>query len=192
MAKELNKWLDEFVENGADPKNVTDWPEDAGGGGDGILIKTIKAGQKIRVDLSYYTNSIYQSDDDFHNSPMSLFATCSVNTEQIPISVLPSIIPDNYYFFWEKSYLISMIINEARTQILCEMGYPDENNNYHSIMPATVVYESATPIAYEDYQLPTEVMEQLPTIEAVVTSDLVGKVLYIDNDYNSIPFEIVD
>lgn len=33
MAKNLNKWLDEFVEKGADPSDVTDWPENAGGGG---------------------------------------------------------------------------------------------------------------------------------------------------------------
>ena len=33
MAKTLNKWLDEFVENGADASNITDWPENAGGGG---------------------------------------------------------------------------------------------------------------------------------------------------------------
>lgn len=33
MAKTLNKWLDEFVENGANPSDVTGWPENAGGGG---------------------------------------------------------------------------------------------------------------------------------------------------------------
>lgn len=27
MAKELNTWLDEFVEKGADPKNVDNWPQ---------------------------------------------------------------------------------------------------------------------------------------------------------------------
>ena len=32
MAKKLNDWLDEFVENGANPKDVTDWPEEAGQG----------------------------------------------------------------------------------------------------------------------------------------------------------------
>lgn len=33
MAKKLNQWLDEFVSNGADPSNVTNWPENAGGDG---------------------------------------------------------------------------------------------------------------------------------------------------------------
>lgn len=31
MAKRLEKWLDEFVENGADAKQVTEWPDNAGG-----------------------------------------------------------------------------------------------------------------------------------------------------------------
>ncbi len=31
MAKTLNNWLDGFVENGADPNNVTNWPENGGG-----------------------------------------------------------------------------------------------------------------------------------------------------------------
>ena len=31
MAKELKDWIDEFVENGANPKNVVKWPEEAGG-----------------------------------------------------------------------------------------------------------------------------------------------------------------
>lgn len=30
MSKQLNEWLDCFVENGADPKNVTNWPENGG------------------------------------------------------------------------------------------------------------------------------------------------------------------
>ena len=32
MAKEFKKWIDEFVEHGANPKNVVKWPEEAGGG----------------------------------------------------------------------------------------------------------------------------------------------------------------
>ena len=33
MGKEFKDWVDEFVENGANPKDVTNWPENAGGGG---------------------------------------------------------------------------------------------------------------------------------------------------------------
>lgn len=31
MTKEFKDWLDEFVDNGANPKDVTNWPEEAGG-----------------------------------------------------------------------------------------------------------------------------------------------------------------
>ena len=31
MGKKFNQWLDEFVEQGANPKDVTNWPEEAGG-----------------------------------------------------------------------------------------------------------------------------------------------------------------
>lgn len=51
MPKQLTKWLDEFVENGADPSDVTEWPENSGGGGsytpgNGINI----VGNEISVD----------------------------------------------------------------------------------------------------------------------------------------------
>ena len=38
MSKKLNEWLDEFVENGANPSDVTNWPENAGGGDGGEVI----------------------------------------------------------------------------------------------------------------------------------------------------------
>ena len=42
MGKKFNQWLDEFVDNGANPKDVTNWPKNAGGGsytaGNGITI----------------------------------------------------------------------------------------------------------------------------------------------------------
>ena len=49
MAKKLNDWLDEFVESGADPKDVTDWPENAGGGGN-----TVSRTFKVSADLQCY------------------------------------------------------------------------------------------------------------------------------------------
>lgn len=54
MAKDLNKWLDEFVENGADANNITEWPEEAGGGtsytaGNGIHINNNEISADIKV-----------------------------------------------------------------------------------------------------------------------------------------------
>ena len=37
MAKTFNKWLDEFVENGADASDVSNWPENTGGGGTEVV-----------------------------------------------------------------------------------------------------------------------------------------------------------
>jgi len=56
MAKQLNKWLDEFVENGADPKNVIEWPENAGGGSS-MILEPLHSGQaiKVTIDFSIYT-----------------------------------------------------------------------------------------------------------------------------------------
>ena len=57
MAKQLGKWLDEFVENGANPNDITDWPENAGGGGSSTLTFVSKValdryveGKKINPD----------------------------------------------------------------------------------------------------------------------------------------------
>lgn len=50
MSKQLNQWLDEFIENGADATDVTNWPENAGGE------KTPEL-QIINCNYSYIVNS---------------------------------------------------------------------------------------------------------------------------------------
>ncbi len=78
MPKQLNEWLNEFVENGADPKKVTEWPEEAGGGspieeGTGIKItgedtKTISIDEDVVAkksdigngDIDIYQGGIYK------------------------------------------------------------------------------------------------------------------------------------
>lgn len=159
-------------------------------GGGGSSITTVKAGQKIRIDLSNYTGQIYENDVmDFHNNPMNVFVCCLV-----PELSIGPIIDSNYIHFYENdkgNYMVAMIINTAHTQLLCECGYADENNNYTSLMPATVVYESDTPIGYDQGHIPPEVLASLPTIEMSVTEDLVGNVLY-PIDWDNVPFELVD
>lgn len=148
---------------------------------------TVKAGQKIRIDLSKYTKYIYENDVmDFHNNPMEVF-------DCLLVPELPTgpIIDRGYISFGNNgkgTYMVSMIINTAHTQLLCVCGYSNNNNQYTSLMPATVVYTSDTPIAYDQGHIPAEVLESLPTIEMVVTEDLVGNLLCpLD-----IPFELVD
>lgn len=38
MTKEFKDWIDEFVENGANPKDVTNWPKNAGGEGGMVVV----------------------------------------------------------------------------------------------------------------------------------------------------------
>lgn len=59
MAKDLNRWLDEFVENGADASDVVNWPENAGGGGGEVGVDTNGATYTIDpVELVKLANSI--------------------------------------------------------------------------------------------------------------------------------------
>lgn len=51
MSKKLNEWLDEFVENGADPSDVIAWPESAGGSSEAGVNMIVTGGwYKLGVD----------------------------------------------------------------------------------------------------------------------------------------------
>lgn len=191
MAKNLEKWLDEFVDNGADAKDVTNWPENAGGSASNI--KTVKAGQKIRIDLSKYTEGIYHYED-FHNIRMYLFSVVSGFKK----SLGPIISPDDYYqaFSPQNGYYISMIINQSHTQVLCQAGVCDSSGGvikYDSLMPTTVIYESEEPIILgESDEVPQNIVDLFPTIEIEVPEDIIGTVIYIENSADTIPFELID
>lgn len=56
MAKEFKKWIDEFVENGADPADITKWPSEAGGGegpAGGASFQIINNNRQILTDKRY-------------------------------------------------------------------------------------------------------------------------------------------
>ena len=52
MVKEFKDWIDEFVEQGADPEKVTKWPENFGGGSGPIKLqeKTVSP-EKVSVEV---------------------------------------------------------------------------------------------------------------------------------------------
>ena len=55
MTKEFKDWLDEFVEQGANPKDVTNWPEEAGGTIE-LQDKTVSpttVSQEVEADVDY-------------------------------------------------------------------------------------------------------------------------------------------
>ena len=67
MAKEFKKWIDEFVENGADPADITKWPTEAGGGespSGGASLQIISnnrqdlTGKRYRIDWSKFPDYI--------------------------------------------------------------------------------------------------------------------------------------
>ena len=77
MGKEFKDWINEFVENGANPKNVPDWPENAGGGQGGTgsnYLMTIMdyyqvVGKHVDVDSLIALLEKYQVDLDAELNP---------------------------------------------------------------------------------------------------------------------------
>ena len=59
MAKEFKDWIDEFVEQGADPEKVTKWPENFGGGGSGPINLQEKTVSPERVNIEVIADKGY-------------------------------------------------------------------------------------------------------------------------------------
>lgn len=72
MPKKLNEWLDEFVENGADPSDVTAWPEDAGGSSNDIMpitesvSFTINPVELAKIAEQFDGNQTYTVIDEYY------------------------------------------------------------------------------------------------------------------------------
>lgn len=182
MVKKLEQWLDEFVDNGADAKDVTNWPENAGGGAS--KIKTVKAGQKIRIDLSKYTKPIHSDQDR-----IKLFSTLHISENDSG----PIIDNIDSLFTYGNIYYLSIMINQNRTQILCQAGIYSGGLKYDSLMPTTVIYESEEPIILgESDEVPQNIVDLFPTIEINVSDDIIGTIIRIEQTEYAIPFELVD
>ena len=96
MSKKLNEWLDEFVENGADASDVTEWPENTGGSGTDISpFIMVKANEKVVVDFSQYNYGYgtdgyynplvdgYVSTDDYSAGQFGVFLTVNEEHTQL-------------------------------------------------------------------------------------------------------------
>jgi len=62
MGKKLNDWLDEFVENGADPKAVQEWPNNVSGGGGIKLVNTLPEVGEVDALYKLPNGDIYSYD----------------------------------------------------------------------------------------------------------------------------------
>jgi len=107
MAKKLNEWLDEFVENGADASDVTEWPENAGGGGSGDFVG-FKEGSTITVNLNTdFFITIESLDPGYTNTLCCLGFYLQGG--------IVKVYEDN-----EQDQLgIAFTLNEAKNQLLC-------------------------------------------------------------------------
>lgn len=131
MAKEFKDWVDEFVENGANPKDVTNWPEEAGGGsytaGNGITItkeNVINADVKtLRVsDITALTNEqcealnpadvVIENDED-------IFIVTSKNASNLNlVLILSNEVNEAFYLkdadSWEYDSMTTSILGKFK------------------------------------------------------------------------------
>ena len=143
MAKTLNKWLDEFIENGADASDVTNWPENAGGGGGGEIIALEGAGGKtysVAVDEllkliknitgTYYSigDSVFANDSSSGvNSCISL--TTNINERAISIKGIQiASIAESSFSSWYD------FINDNRTAIEQQSVYLDSGSVFVGVI----------------------------------------------------------
>ncbi len=62
MSKQLNEWLDEFVENGADASDVTAWPENAGGNGGEVILDAVGT---YSIDVKEFSKAVANIPNSF-------------------------------------------------------------------------------------------------------------------------------
>ena len=60
MSKKLQEWLDEFIENGADASDVSNWPENAGGDANYARYNVTGTFKINPVELAAYTQNLQE------------------------------------------------------------------------------------------------------------------------------------
>ena len=73
MSKKFETWLDEFVENGADPQNVVDWCENAAGGGSDNILYPENQNFKLNItELAKYVKAAEDNEGENAGNYMDL------------------------------------------------------------------------------------------------------------------------
>ena len=103
MAKELKDWIDEFVEQGANPKNVTNWPEEATGRGGSVIVDALPAqGKEGTTYLLKKKNEskvfkaqcyvpLYKKSGASNNSPVMIDADIELLVKEITTKLNPDL-----------------------------------------------------------------------------------------------------
>ena len=73
MSKKLNQWLDEFIENGADASDVTNWPENAGGGDSGEIIAPDGVASYYKIDVDELLRLVENREEEIEDNSFYSF-----------------------------------------------------------------------------------------------------------------------
>ena len=169
MSKKLNDWLDEFVENGADASDVTEWPSNAGGGSGGIGFKD-KC--EITIDLNADSFPINNNNWDYIGNFYNIGGFVQIQNDIVTTNWV-SASPFDLYLILEK--------NEANNQILAYLTGHGASD-YQSISNVVVVYEGDV----TDIQDTSE-LSNLPTVTFIIeNSDYNNSILYKDSGSSEI------
>lgn len=117
MSKKLNDWLDEFVENGANPNKVTEWLENAGGGGTKIVDALPAEGEEGSTYLlrkskefkgTYYAGLSNVNGEFCHFIVSNEFTSEDLEKEIInKLGIDPDNLPPDFEYYQEEINVIT-------------------------------------------------------------------------------------
>ena len=168
MSKQLNQWLDEFIENGADATDVGNWPKNAGGGNIDISpFVCFKAGVKITID---FKEGQYSFNNQIGEYPNGLVAD---EIDYVNGSGDP----------FKHDLGVILVINEARTQIVATLQ--DTGGwSYDTLSDSIVIYNG--PALADTVNSTTDIDYAWPTVEFTVDDDINGIMIFRSYDGYSV------
>ena len=162
MAKEFKKWIDEFVENGADPADITKWPTEAGGGespAGGASFQIINnnrqnlTGKRYRIDWSKFPDYIQKNYGINPDLPLAEIG----QSDEVSTCIMcfPLVIGDTDSNSNPKSFIFTTNLGLKLTFDSNETGI--SNNGYlGGLLDFTVYVPNSKTLREAISQLPTE------------------------------------
>ena len=163
MAKEFKKWIDEFVENGADPADITKWPNEAGGGespAGGASLQIINnnrqnlTGKRYRIDWSKFPDYIQKNYGINPDLPLAEIG----QSDEVSTCIMcfPLVIGDTDSNSNPKSLIFTTSLGLELT--FGDNGQIEFNNSQYlgGLLDMTVYVPNSTTLRDAISQLPTE------------------------------------